>query len=290
MGDFFKTRVFKTSKKNYGLNSFPINRREQFKKIFLSRFNKLLTINLFSFIFWVPLIAWDLLCKTSKSNIGEISNMYQFIITIEMPIRIVTSLIAFTSLAGTLYYIRKLLWGEPVSLFRTFYQGVKTSYKQFMVFGIVFGFLSCLFELGFQSILLSNFDKTYVMLFIALLSIGGFIGLSVLSYALTMSSLYFMKFMSIIKYSLMLTIKKVLINLLFTTITYGIVLILFGSGIIYLYFIGILVVALIGISYISLVWVTFTNSSYDIYINYKQYPNYYRKGLRPLKKDGVANA
>lgn len=290
MSDFFKTRVFKTNKKNYGLNSFPINRKEQFKKIFLSRFNKLLAINLLSFVFWIPFIVWDLLCKTSKSNIDSFVNVNQFIMTIEMPIRLLTSVISFTSLSGTIYYVRKLLWGEPVSLFRTFYQGIKSSYKQFIIFGIIFGLFTCLFETGFYSVLLSSYDKGYEILFMSILFIGGFIGLSTLSYACTMSSLYFMKFFAIIKFSLLLSLKKILLNLLFFVITYGVILLLFGSGNIYLYFIGILLIALIGISYVSLVWISFTNSSYDIYINYKQYPAYYRKGLRPLKEDGETNA
>jgi len=289
MSDFFKTRTFKNSKKNYGLNSFPLNRKEQFKKIFFSRFNKLLLINLVSFLFWIPFIAWDLLCKTSKSNIDNILSMNQFIISIELPVRLITSLIAFIGLAGTIYYVRKILWGEPVSLFRTLFKGIKESYKQFIFFGLVFGVFTCFFELAFNMLMFSSYAKEYLILFIALLAIGLIFGFSSLSYALTMSSLYYMKLRTIIKYSLMLTLKKILVNTLLCLITYGLLLIFFGSGNIYLYFVGILVMGLIGISFITLVWVTYSNSSYDIYINYKQYPAFYRKGLRPLK-DGGNNA
>jgi hypothetical protein len=285
MSDFFKTKTFSNSKKNYNLNSFPLNRKEQFKKIFFSRFNKLLSVNIVSFLFWIPYIAWDLICKTSKSNIDNVVSLNQFVITIELPIKIITSLIAFIGLAGTIYYVRKILWGEPVSLFRTFFKGIKESYKQFLFFGFFFGVLTSFFELAINVIRLSSYSSEYIILFIALLLIGAIFAFSALSYALTMSSLYYMKLTTIIKYSLMLTLKKILLNTIFSLITYGVFFLLFGSGNIYLYFVGIIVMGLIWISFTSLIWVTFTNSSYDIYINYKQYPSFYRKGLRHLKEE-----
>jgi hypothetical protein len=154
-----------------------------------------------------------------------------------------------------------------------------------LFFGFFFGVLTSLFELAINVIRLSNYSNEYIVLFIALLLIGGIFAFSALSYALTMSSLYYMKLTTIIKYSLMLTLKKILLNTIFSLITYGVFFLLFGSGNIYLYFVGIIVMGLIWISFTSLIWVTFTNSSYDIYINYKQYPSFYRKGLRPLKEE-----
>ena len=61
-------------------------------------------------------------------------------------------------------------------------------------------------------------------------------------------------------------------------------------GIIYMYFIGIVLLGLLGLSYAILTWVLYTNSSYDLYINIKQYPEIYRKGLRPLMKEGAPRA
>jgi hypothetical protein len=99
-----------------------------------------------------------------------------------------------------------------------------------------------------------------------------------------------MNFLTILKTSVILTLKKIPLNLLFILLTYGLVMIWLVLGIIYLYFIGIVIISIIGISYSILIWVLYTNSSYDIYINLKQYPAIYRKGLRPLTKEGATSA
>jgi hypothetical protein len=129
-----------------------------------------------------------------------------------------------------------------------------------------------------------------MIIFISLLIIALILSLSVISYALTMSSLYYMKIGTIVKHSFGLTTKKILLNTLFVIITYGVVITWFILGNVALYLIGIVVLATIGISYSLLIWILYCNSSYDIYINFEQYPSFYRKGLKKLEKEVVRNA
>jgi hypothetical protein len=136
----------------------------------------------------------------------------------------------------------------------------------------------------------TNLSGTYNIIFTALLCFALILFLSVISYCLTLSSLYVMRLSTIFKTSVIFTLKKFPLNILFILITYGIVAGWFIVGIVYLYFIGIIITAIIGISYSILAWVLYTNSSYDIYINLKQYPAIYRKGLRPLTKEGATGA
>ena len=141
---------FVNKKQDFNDNSFPVTRIGLFKKIFLSRIGKLILVNVLCFVFFIPLLTWDLFTTMYKSNIEDISSLTNFVITIESPIKIVTYVVAFLGLAGEIYYIRKLSWGEPVSLFRTFFKGVKESYKQFIFFGIITSIFCCLFELAIQ--------------------------------------------------------------------------------------------------------------------------------------------
>ncbi|MBE6143146.1 MAG: hypothetical protein E7177_04090 [Erysipelotrichaceae bacterium] len=285
-----KSRIIKNSPHDFSNSSLPSTRRQLVKKIFFSRFGKLVGVNLLCFLFFVPILTWGLLATIYKSSIENLDELVNFVITVESPLSILFYIIAFIGVAGSIYYIRKLTWGEPVNLFKTFLTGIKQSYKQFIVFGIIYSILICLFELAFDLLRYSNYEDLYLILFIGLLGVGLFLFLSIMSYSLTMSSLYYLNVGSIIKSSFLLTIKKVLTNLLICLATYGIVLTPILIGNVYLYFASMLIIGFIGISYCILIWVNYANSSYDVYINLKQYPDYFRKGLKKEEKEGVENA
>jgi hypothetical protein len=289
MGEFFK-KPFSNKKKDFDQNFLPIDRKQLFKKIITTRLGKLFQINLICFLFLLPLISWDLLTNIYKSSLNGLSELVHFSIYTKSPITILFTIIFFFSLAGGIYYIRRLAWGEPVTLLKTFIQGVKQSYKQFLILGFITSLFICLFDLAITMMNNTNLSGTYNIIFTALLCFALILFLSVISYCLTLSSLYVMRLSTIFKTSVIFTLKKFPLNILFILITYGIVAGWFIVGIVYLYFIGIIITAIIGISYSILAWVLYTNSSYDIYINLKQYPAIYRKGLRPLTKEGATSA
>ena len=290
MSDYFKTKVFSHTKSDFNINSLPLTRRELYKKIFFTRFGKLFQVNVLCFIFFLPLILWSLFTSIFKTSLTSVGDVVNFIITIKSPLVILFTMLAFIGLAGGIYYIRKLSWGEPVSLFRTFFTGVKQSYKQFLFFGFIGSFFVVLFDLAISMMIFSKLSYLDNLLFIALLNLAAILLFSIGSYAVTLSSLYMMKMTTIIKTSIAFTIKKLLNNVLLVLITYMFILFWFLIGIIYLYFLGIVLVGLLGLSYTILTWVLYTNSSYDVYINIKQYPAIYRKGLRPLMKEGAPRA
>lgn len=290
MGDFVKNKGLEHKKTNFDINSLPINRKELFKKMIFTRFGKLFQINILCFLFFLPLIIWELLTNIYKSSFTDLSELMSFIISIKSPLIIIFTVIAFIGLAGGIYCVRRLTWSEPVSTLKTFFTGIKQSCKQFIVFGLVAAVFMVLFDMAITMISNTKLQLIYELIFIALLVIAAVLLFSILSYALTLSSLYTMKFSEIVKASIALTVKKIFHNILFICITYLIVLIWFITGIIYMYFIGVILLALFGISYSILVWVLYTNSSYDLYINLKQYPAIYRKGLRPLTKEGATSA
>ena len=285
-----KSKVIKNSYQDYTNNSLPATRKQLVKKIILTRFTKLVACNLLCFLFFIPIFVWDLLTTVFKSNIKSIDELVNFFITIETPLNIIFYIIGFVGLAGAIYYIRKLSWGEPVSLFKTFLNGIKSSYKQFIGLGIIFSILICLFELAFNMLIYAQYEPLYMIIFIGLLILGLTLFLSIMSYSLTMSSLYYLKTSEIIKSSFLLTLKKILMNLVITLITYGVILLPIFIGNVYFYFISIIVIGVVGISYTILIWVNYSNSSYDVYINLKQYPDYFKKGLRRIEKEGEENA
>ena len=290
MADFFGNKKYINQKKDFDVNHLPSTRRQLFKKVFISRFGKLFQVNILCFAFLLPYICWDLLTNIYKSSLTTLTSLTQFVIYIKSPLVILFTMLGFIGLSGTIYYIRRLSWSEPVYLFKTFYHGIKQSYKQFLIFGFFTSLFICLFDLAITMIQNTNLDLIYAIISISGLTISAILFLSILSYALTLSSLYEMRISTIIKTSVVLTLRKMFKNLVFELLTYVLILIWFLSGIIYFYFIGIVIIAIIGISYSILVWVLFTNSSYDLYINLKQYPNIYRKGLKPLTKEGVIDA
>ena len=288
MVGFFERKAVKN--KDFNQNFLPSTRRELFKKIFLTRFGKLFQINILCFAFFLPLICWDLLTNIYKSSIVNLNELVQFTLNIKSPLIVLFGMLGFIGLSGSIYYVRKLAWSEPVSLFKTFCLGIKQSYKQFLFFGFFTSLFICLFDLAITMMNNTDLSDSYYMIFIAILLVAGILVLSIISYALTLSSLYEIKTFEIIKTSVVLSLRKIFKNVLMIVLTYFICLIWLLSGIIYLYFIGVVLLATIGLSYQILVWVLYTNSSYDLYINLKQYPNIYRKGLRPINKEGVNGA
>lgn len=286
MGEIFKKHIFGDGKKEFTNSDLPKTRRKQFVKLISNRIGKILTINLFVFIFALPLIAWDILTLTYASSFGDLQiidnlNAYiTFINTYKLPIRIALSVIAFMGICGGTYTIRRLTWSEPVSVFYDIKKGIRLSYKQFIVIGIMYAIFAYLFELAFLLLKYNAiFNNTQLILIYALLFLAIVILASILMYVITLASIYISSLFTIIKTSLILTLKYFIKNLGIIVLTLIPTAIWFLFDTIYFNFIGYIILGFCGFSYVGLIWVLYTHSVYDIHINLKQYPNYFRKGL-----------
>ena len=114
------------------------------------------------------------------------------------------------------------------------------------------------------------------------LLISAVIMLAISVFLLTLCSTYNIKLTTALKNSIILFVKNIFGTLKILCITILPLAIIFAVGNIYLDLIAQVVLGLFGFSYCIMKISLYTNEFYDEYINIKDYPEFYRKGLASL--------
>lgn len=131
-----------------------------FKALFFGRFGTMVLINLFTALFALPAVAVMLLFYLNSSvaagfipyssNIGigypvvtdavSLGMMSDFSYSIVEYLILVPCIALFAlGVAGNLYVIRKLIWGQPVSTVKDFFRGIKKCWLSSALMGLFFG-------------------------------------------------------------------------------------------------------------------------------------------------------
>ena len=271
---------------DFNASLLPKSRKEQFKYILKNNWIKLFTMNMVMFLFFIPVIIYYFMSTQNyKALIQDMKveeivaslfamNLFRYLIVSLL------MMIGFMGLAGGSFVIRKMVFDEVVNVQSDFIKGIKNSYKQFMIFGFLFGMMIYVLDNSFQYVFLTTnilpFAKVLLLMTITLV----FIVLTIaFMYMLNLSNLYVMKTSNIITSSMLLVFKKLFINI-------GICLIAFIPIFVWLvipdFLINLITISLLfvfGFSYILLLFVLLSMNSFDEYINKKQYPEFVRKGL-----------
>lgn len=292
MGNIGKKLLYgDDNRKEFSELSLPNSRKKQVWYLVLTRTNKLFLVNLLMFLFALPMIIWHILCETYLYTFGDITgeNFYeymQFLIYYDSSLRTILTVPAMLGIAGGLYVIRLMSWGEPVSLGYSFFRGIKLSAKQFTVVGLFTGVFMSLIEISvqFASCLLEGQMLQQSVAYGAILFSGILFSL-VIMYLIPMLSTYNIRWLAAIKASVRFAIQFLGKNLriLLATIFPFAIFIVIGSPIFDLIPIGIL--GIFGFSYVILVIGLYTNQVFDEYINAQDYPEYYRRGLSKIQPE-----
>lgn len=290
MSGFFRRVLYgKERKSDFTEANLPATRREQFVYVIKTRWRRLLTVNVWVFLFFTPLLLWHLLCLSYESSFGNlteenISAYIQYVSAYKSIPRTIFMGVAGLGLAGGLHAIRMIVWGEPVGPVRAFFHGIRHSYIQFLIGGFFYGIFRTILEVakilvfgggvledGMQIIVVASVILSEYMIVI----FGMFM--------MALVSNYNIRFLHCMKNSILLTVSTLMKTLLVLCAgllpTAGWFLI----GHIVSHLIGIVILMSVGFAYSIMVWCLYTNSIFDRYINYQSYPDYYRKGLRKEK-------
>lgn len=289
MSDFSKKILFGDDNgKDFTNANLPATRKKQFLYLIKTRTHKLFYINLLVLLFAIPLMLWHTFCLAYSFSFGEITveniNGYlSFILYYKSIPNIFLMVIAFWGIAGGLHTIRFISWGEPILLPKTFFRGIKLNIKQFSIIGLIVGICTALYDFAFTMVSYAAGDSPFVtgMSFFGLL-LSVVIMLSVSVFLLTLCSTYNIKITTALKNAIILFVKNIFSTLKVLCITVLPLAIIFAVGNIYLDLIAQVILGLLGFSYCIMKISLYTNEFYDEYINIKDYPEFYRKGLAPL--------
>lgn len=292
MSDFSKKILFGDDNgKDFTNANLPKTRKKQFLYLIKTRLQKLFYINLLILLFAIPLMLWHTLCLTYSFSFGEITvhNIAEYIYFVlyykSIP-NILLVIIAFLGVAGGLHAIRLISWGEPISLPKTFFRGIKLNIKQFSIIGFVWGVVIALYDFAFAMLSYAGGDSPFVMgLSFCGLLISAIIMIGISMFMLTLCSTYNIKIITALKNSIVLFVQNIFSAFKTLCITVLPIAVIFAIGNIYLDLIAQVILGLCGFSYCIMKISLYTNEFYDEYINVKDYPEFYRKGLASLNED-----
>ena len=277
-------RKNKTIINNNKKDQLPRSRKEQFKRLFLDNYMKLVMFSMITFLFVIPTIVLFLIINYQTSKLLRIENPDVANIVFSsclwfclygLPCQIITSL----GFAGLFSVMKKFVWDEPV-LYSSFFKGIKENYKQFIfIFSFAYIFF-VLFLLTFARFYYLTIVPTILRyLLIGLSGLVLIIAISMSLYMCTSSVRYKVTIKDLIINSFKLCFKYFFINILLVIMISSLWIInLFvnpiAQSIIYLLLFIIL------ISLFALIITSYHASIYDENVNKIMFPEIYRKGLK----------
>ena len=182
-------------------------------------------------------------------------------------------------LSGVIKIIQRCVYIEGVLFKEDFFTGIKKNWKQLVLLSIVFGIFKAIFQFNIS---FSNLNPGIASSIFEGASNAMFYGVIAPIIFFTGSNLvtYKMSFFTGVSNSFKMFIKKLHISLIFSLVLYGLTYLDLIESIIIRIFVDAGVIILFS-SLFVLAWYLFSVSIFDAYINKDNYPEIYRKGLRP---------
>lgn len=279
-----KRRKIKTASRDFEESDLPASRLAQYFSIFKERFRTIMWFSFLTSLFFLPFLFvlffkdFHLLAVTSNLENPDESTLQQARVYANLLYGggEVLALTLFGFLfSGVIQIFRQLLWDEPIFLKEDFREGLKSSGLRFVASFLFIAFARFLTNL-------SLFPFLQILLSVILIAFFAPIALW-----FSLQSVYYRSsFMDTLKNAMKLSIRTYPFTLLFMGLiiaplwameTYLSKISLFGA------FGGMLLLSFVWIAPLSLAFLSFACAVFDRYINEDYYPEYYRKGLRPLR-------
>ena len=278
----------KLSKNDFDSSLLPTTRRAQFKDILNHEYRTLLLLGMWLLIFAIPFIflqsfsnifIYTYLNKNGGGLTLEEAKSFELTVTIFKDILLIVTYMIFSiGLAGSIRIIRNLVYGEVIFFKNDFILGIKKYWKIALFNSFVFGLFKG--STNVLSYLVNNYGSYEYLHLLNGFAIGFFyiLIIPIIYFAVSLSITYELTFLKTFTISLRFTLVNLLISLAFSSI-------LFAMS--FIYYIGILLVVdlilIISIVFICplyiLIWHLFVTSKFDKFINEKQFPAIYKKGL-----------
>ena len=289
-----KTVYFKRSKyrvDDFGLNDLPLNRRQQFFDIIKNDWKTLLWMGLILFFFSLPYLTVDVLHWFIRVNLPAqlkadggtpemIASGIMLTDIIYEAILVVASLFVAVPLAGIARVLKRLVHGEGVLFKNDFFDGIRLNVWQFIVLMFIYGVLRFVVQLVF--IYIQGIPYMAEIVYGVSVAILYIVFVPILLFMFAEGSIYKMKFMMNLKNSSQLAFNSILWMMIFSLLIFGVYFMRHINHPILRVGLDALLILVSPLYLLALS--LFTMSRFDKYINQENYPDIYRKGLRPLQK------
>lgn len=287
----------------------PTTRKQQYWDILKTQFSNLFKVNLVTVLLALPflLVAFIVMPILKEyvgmqfdfsGNIGigypgSISNSIiaeATVVQTTLPMYLLlipTIALLGIPVAGLMYVMRNLVWGENITIRVDFWKGIKLGWKQYLIVFtliglLVSGFLSSISLYNLQT-LIESVDAFGVIALI--LSIIGIVFLaSTVIYMLPMMAMYKMSLYKLVKNSVILSVAMFPYTFLMLLLTASPFLLgeLLGEMIGMFIYMALL---FIGVSMIALMWTVYVQFVLDTTVNAKMKSPTYKRGIYVVKEE-----
>lgn len=279
----------KFKEQDYDISLLPTTRRRQFKDILSHEYKSILLLGMWLFIFFIPFILTESIASIysytyimqngASQTPEEIASFRLMVIIIKESTLVPAYMIFSLGIAGTLRIIRNLVYGEALFFKEDFVFGIKKYWKMCLLTSLVYGLLK-----GATNVLLhliTNYTNQTYLYIIGGFAIGifYFLIIPIIYFTISLSITYQLSFGSLIINSVKFALSNIFITILFSLPLFGLYFIWFIGSLPISILILIVVVFFLGPLYI-IVWHLFVTSKFDKFINEKQFPSIYKKGLQ----------
>lgn len=274
----------------YARSTMPGNRWELGWGIVRDNFGKLFGLNLLMLLFFVPLflliflryvqVQYYAVVMPFSGNVGlgypPVPNMVgfseQIYLTVDkgfMLLLPVAGIIASIGLSGGMYVMRNMVWAEGVFVGKDFWTGVKKNFLNVFLSTLCY---SIFLFVGIISIRMCNYTNAVEpKWFLTLSTVLSYIMLVFLSivylYTLTFGVTYKLKFRSLVKNSVIMTVGLLPVNLFFAAFALVSVILVVIGGIFTM--LGVVAFIVLGLSGAALIWTNYSQWAFDKFINDK---------------------
>ncbi len=267
-------------KEKFGNGEKPLNRKEQWLQIIKEHFAEIISVSLYTFLFFIPLFAWILFAFNFEIFQGaSILNVLVLYLGVAL-----TLTIGGLGFAGGFYVFRKFLWNEGCNVHLDFFKGIKKNGKEFIKIYLFIGITYMLLHLGSASIMATSWSDISVILLIAFEYVVFILVLLVAFFMQTQTIFYENSFMLSLKNGVKFLVGTILKSL-------GLFVLLFLPFILFEFvpisavkIVAIILSAFIYLGMLELTFICYSLALFDQHINKKQYPEYYLKGLNNDEK------
>ena len=291
MSEKKKTVCFKRNKyrdSEFTENDLPLNRRVQFFDIFKNDWKTLLLLGvilLFSSIPYltIDVIHWFIVMRLPSqlaSNGGTPEMIVQTLKLTEIlyeAILVPATLIISVPLAGSARVLKRLIHGEGVLFKDDFLQGIAMNVWQYLLIMLIYCILRFLTQ--FIHIYTAGIPLVSDISYGITTGILHIIFVPILLFMFSQAAIYKIKFWLNLQNSYKLAFNSILVMLLFSLVIFGVYYMRYISNPVLRVGLDSLLILLS--PFYLLLLDLFTISRFDTYINKENYPEIYRKGLRP---------
>ncbi len=293
----FITRLLEGKEKSeeYARSTLPTNRWQLFWDIFKGNLGKLVTVNLLTVLFFLPMIAVIVICVMVSDTSGQVypfganvgigypafpalqgqaenlALQNNFVLFLGI---FITSAAAAVGLAGGMYVIRNMVWTEGIFVANDFWRGVKLNFKNALQTALFFtgALFLCKMMIDVSELSIASGAGKAQTVWLRISQGASYLFITMAAmmslWMIALGVNYKMGFFTLFKNSFLMTIGTFP-----QTVFFGVLALwpfaLFLIGYSFVIVIAVILALLLSLSYALLVWLDFAQWVFDKFINPK---------------------